>query len=146
MTIDAHIDPTREAFDLFKSLPRDTPIQMLNLICFKDHAVYPDGHECAGKNLTGAQAYAEYGKYSAPIFDRVGGGIIWRGKMDALVIGPSHEHWDICFIANYPNSGAFLEMVTDIEYQKAVIHRQSAVQTSRLIRMSGLKISDNKFA
>lgn len=27
-----HIDPTREQFDAFKDLPRDTPILMLNLI------------------------------------------------------------------------------------------------------------------
>lgn len=143
---DSYVDPTRKAFDLFKSLPRDTPIEMLNLIRLKKHATYPHGHEFAHMLMTGVKAYGEYGKRSAPIFERVGGGIIWRGKMDALVIGPSDEHWDACFIATYPNSGAFLEMVTDPEYQKAVIHRQSAVQTSRLIRMSGLEVSGAKFA
>lgn len=141
-----HIDPTRAAFDLFKSLPRDMPIQMLNLIQFKHEASYPDGHEYAALSLSGAQAYGEYGKRSGPIFERVCGAIIWRGKMDAMVIGPADEHWDSCFIATYPNSGAFLEMVTDAEYQKAVIHRQSAVRTSRLIRMAGLTISGTKFA
>lgn len=143
---DIYIDPTREAFDMFKSLPRDEPIQMLNLIRFKDQATYPAGHEFDNESLSGAQAYSEYGKRSGPIFERVGGGIIWRGRMDALVIGPSDEHWDACFIATYPNSAAFLEMVTDPEYQKAVVHRQSAVQTSRLIRMNPIESKANKFA
>ena len=54
--------------------------------------------------------------------------------MEAMVIGPLAEHWDAMFIAHYPNSGAFMEMVTDPVYRVAVIHRQAAVKTSRLIR------------
>ena len=34
MTDEAYIDPTRAAFDLFKSLPRDHPVEMLNLVAF----------------------------------------------------------------------------------------------------------------
>lgn len=51
-----------------------------------------------------------------------------------MVIGPATERWDAVFIAEYPNSGAFLEMVTDPVYRAAVVHRQAAVATSRLIR------------
>ena len=134
MTDETYLDPTREAFEAFKALPRDEPIQMLNLIRFHDNAQYPDGHELASKNWTGARAYKEYGKTSGPIFAGVGGTIIWRGTMEAMVIGPADMHWDAAFIARYPNSGAFLEMVTNPEYQKAVVNRQAAVKTSRLIR------------
>jgi hypothetical protein len=35
MTTAGSIDPTRAQFDAFKALPRDTPIQMLNLIRLK---------------------------------------------------------------------------------------------------------------
>jgi len=52
-----------------------------------------------------------------------------------MLIGPSDEHWDIAFIAQYPNSGAFLEMVTNPDYQAIVFHRQAAVKDSRLIRL-----------
>lgn len=140
-----HVDPERAAFEHFKSLPRDTSIEMLNLIRFKDKATYPDGHAQAEKELSGSEAYFEYGKASGPIFTRVGGSIIWRGQMEALLIGPSDEQWDACFIARYPNSAAFLEMVTDSEYQKAVINRQAAVQTSRLIRMKSIETKSNSF-
>ena len=134
MMSDIHIDPTREAFELFKSLPRDEPINMLNFLRFNEHAVYPDDHPNAGLGWSGARAYHEYGKTSGPIFERVGGRIIWRGDMQAMVIGPASRHWDSAFIAYYPNSGAFLEMVTDPEYQKAVVNRQAAIFNSRLIR------------
>jgi uncharacterized protein (DUF1330 family) len=136
MTDDRFVDPSREQFDFFKSLPRDVPIQMLNLLRFYDVARYPNGHPNAAKGWSGPRAYAEYGKTSGSIFARVGGSIIWRGKMEAMVIGPNDKQWDAAFIAQYPNSGAFMEMVTDAEYQKAVINRQAAVLTSRLIRFS----------
>lgn len=126
----ARIDPTRESFELFKSLPRDQPIDMLNLIRLREKAVYADGREASG-----AQAYAEYGKRSAPVFQRVGGEIIWRGEPQVMLIGPPEVLWDIAFIARYPAASAFLEMVTDPVYQgDAVPHRQAAVRDSRLIR------------
>lgn len=131
---DRHIDPERAQFDAFKALPRDTPIHMLNLVRFKDRATYPDDHPLARKALTGAEAYANYGKNSSAVFSRVGGSVVWSGMMEAMVIGPPEEHWDAMFIARYPNSGAFMEMVTDPVYRQAVVHRQAAVETSRLIR------------
>ncbi|APG62626.1 DUF1330 domain-containing protein [Sphingorhabdus lutea] len=131
-----YLDPEREAFEIFKSLPRDTSIHMLNLVKFKDNATYPADHECADLSWSGKRAYEEYGKSSGPIFASVGGTIIWRGQMDVMLIGPPNQHWDTCFIAQYPNSAAFLEMVTNEEYRKVVVHRQSAVLTSRLIRFS----------
>jgi uncharacterized protein (DUF1330 family) len=134
MDSNVFVDPTRESFDFFKTLPRDVPIHMLNLLRFREKAEYPADHPHAAQGWSGRRAYVEYGKTSGPIFQRVGGSIIWRGTMEAMVIGPTDIHWDSAFIARYPNSAAFMEMVTDPEYQRAVVNRQAAVLTSRLIR------------
>lgn len=136
MSSASFVDPTREAFDAFKALPRDTPLNMLNLVRFRDPAVYPDGHENADKGWSGERAYEEYGKTSGPIFKRVGGNIVWRGAFETVLTGPADEHWDTAFIAYYPNAGAFLEMVTDPAYRLAVVNRQAAVLTSRLVRFA----------
>jgi uncharacterized protein (DUF1330 family) len=125
-----NIDPSKEQFGHFKNLPRNTPIMMLNLIELKQTASYKDG-----TIATGAEAYARYGKTSGAIFSSVGGEIIWRGNPESTVIGPSDEHWDIAFIARYPNAAAFLSMVTNPDYQAIVFHRQAAVKDSRLIRL-----------
>ena len=143
---EAYVDPTRAAFDLFKSLPRDTPINMLNLIRYRDIAAYPEGHDHAGKGWTGARAYEEYGTTSAPIFERLGGQIVWRGRFETVLTGPADEQWDAAFIAAYPNAGAFLAMVTDPDYKLAVVNRQAAVATSRLVRFAPLAIEGVKFA
>jgi uncharacterized protein (DUF1330 family) len=128
------IDPTREAFDLFKSLPRDEPIWMLNQVKFRLLALYPDGHADTPLNRTGAQAYSEYGRTSQLIFARVGGSVVWRGQMQAMLTGPETESWDTIFIAHYPTAGAFFAMISDPAYKLAVVHRQAAVETSRLVR------------
>ena len=126
-----HVDPEREQFEAFKALPRDKPVMMLNLLRFREQAAYEDGRE-----VSGAEAYAAYGRESAPVFSRVGGEIIWRGRPEVTLIGPGDEYWDLAFIARYPTAAAFLEMVTDPAYREAVKHRQAAVLDSRLIRSS----------
>lgn len=130
------IDPTRPQFDAFKALPRDTPIQMLNLVRVKALADYPEDHPNHGKGMTGLEAYRAYGRDSAAIFARVGGKQIWAGRPETVVTGPQDERWDLAFIAEYPNAGAFLAMVTDPDYRQHVKHRQAAVEDSRLIRLA----------
>ena len=124
-----HVDPERDQFEAFKALPRDEPVMMLNLLRFRDKAAYPDGREASG-----AEAYAAYGRESAAVFRRVGAEIVWRGTPRVTLIGPQSEQWDLAFVARYPSAAAFPEMVTDPQYREAVRHRQAAVLDSRLIR------------
>lgn len=132
------IDPLREQFEAFKALPRDTPIQMLNLIRLREKAVYAEGHPDRGKDVSGLDAYRAYARMSGPIFRRVGGKQVWAGKPEVVVTGPADEKWDLAFIAEYPSAGAFLAMVTDPEYREHVKHRQAAVLDSRLMRLKPL--------
>ena len=129
-----YVDPDRAQFEAFKDLDRDHPIEMLNLVKFRAKAAYPDDHDLADAGLTGAQAYRNYGSETAPIIARIGAHILWSGAFQTTLIGPQDEVWDAVFIASYPTAHAFMEMVTDPDYQKAVVHRQAAVDTSRLIR------------
>ena len=128
------VDPTREAFNAFKDLPRDAPVEMLNLVRYRAEAAYPADHPAASEGLSGAEAYRRYSQESGPIFARVGGRIVWSALPQLVLIGPPDEQWDAAFVARYPSAGAFLEMVTDPAYRRAVVHRQAAVATSRLIR------------
>lgn len=126
---DLYIDPDREFFAKLRSLPQNHPVEMLNLVSLLGKANYEDGREA-----TGAEAYAAYGRESASIFKKVGGEIIWSGDPQFMVIGPQDEKWDVAFVARYPSGQAFLDMVFDPAYQAVVHHRQAAVKTSRLLR------------
>ncbi len=128
-----YIDPTRETFAAFRENDRDGPVHMLNLVRLRERAAYPDGREA-----TGAEAYAAYGRESEPVFARLGGRIVWQGRFELTLIGPGEEHWDHCFIAEYPSVAAFVDMIRDPVYREAVKHRQAAVKDSRLIRTTPL--------
>jgi uncharacterized protein (DUF1330 family) len=130
------IDPSPENFKAFKDLPRDEPIHMLNLLRYRDLAEYPQGHEHHGNGWTGRRAYQEYGATSGPIFRRVGGSIVWRGSFQTMVTGPGDKDWHDGFVAQYPNSAAFFEMIKDPDYQLAVVNRTAALVDSRLMRFS----------
>ncbi|MCP4071909.1 MAG: DUF1330 domain-containing protein [Hyphomicrobiales bacterium] len=126
-----YVDPNRQSFALFKDLPRDEKIHMLNLVQLNDTARYEDG-----TLVTGREAYSAYGRESGPIFERLGGRIVWSGQFELMLIGPGEKVWDICFIAEYPDGEAFTSMLRDPEYREAVKHRTAAVKDSRLIRLS----------
>jgi len=131
-----HIGFDKDRFEAFRADDREGPIHMINLVKLRDRAEYEDGREA-----TGAEAYRAYGRESGPVFQRLGGKIVWRGAMELMLIGPADaEQWDLCFIAEYPSPGAFVEMIFDPDYRKAMVHRQAAVADSRLIRTRPLKV------
>jgi uncharacterized protein (DUF1330 family) len=125
-----YVNPEREIFAKFKHLPRDHPIQMLNLIRLKPFADYEDG-----RSATGAEAYQAYARESGPIFERLGGRQIWIAAPELMLTGPQSEAWDIAFIAEYPSGQAFIDMLRDPDYREAVKHRTAAVADSRLLRL-----------
>ena len=127
-----------ETFKSFKNIDDSRPLHMLNLVQLKKEVIYPDGNIS-----TGFEAYKRYGKEAEPVFKKLGGSIFWRGDMLIGLIGPANEKWDICFIAEYPSVESFVLMQRDKTYQKAVVHRQIAVKTSRLIRMAPKKTGEN---
>lgn len=136
---EAHVDPLRAQWEAFKALPRDAPVAMLNLVRLRERAAYPPDHPDAAQGRLGAEAYARYGEETAPVLARVGGHVAWRGRFEAVLIGPPEERWDAAFVAAYPHAGAFLALVTDPDYRAAAVHRQAAVRTSRLIRLAPLE-------
>lgn len=126
-----YIDPEKDVFAKFRDLDRPGPIHMLNLVRLRTRAAYADG-----RDVSGAEAYKAYARESLPVFRRLGGRQVWIGKPELMLIGPQDaEQWDIAFIAEYPSVQAFVDMLRDPNYRTAVVHRQAAVQDSRLLRL-----------
>ena len=87
-----------EEFNAFREIKDPRPLNMLNLVKVHKEVEYPNGEV-----VSGVEAYKRYGRLSFPIFENLGGKIIWRGEMLFPLIGPSEEKWDFCFIAEYPS-------------------------------------------
>jgi hypothetical protein len=133
------VNPSREQAAAFKLAGLTTPVNMLNLLRFRTHAIYAPQDPEHGQALSGAAAYARYSTEAGPFFRGVGGVQHWIGRPEAVLIGPSDEVWDLAFIAAYPSGQAFLDMVRHPDYQRATRHRTAGVLDSRLIRCAPAK-------
>jgi uncharacterized protein (DUF1330 family) len=101
-----------------------SPIQMVNLLKFKDKAEYKDGRET---ELTGEEAYSIYSEEVKKHLEKVGGKIVFSGIVSRLVLGEVEELWDWVAIALYPNKQAMLKMIMNKDYQKSEIHRSAGL-------------------
>lgn len=101
-----------------------SPIQMVNLLKFRDKAEYKDGRET---ELTGEEAYNIYAAEVADHLKKVGGKIIFSGVVSRLVIGDVDELWDWVAIAEYPNRKAMRSMIMDKDYQESEKHRSAGL-------------------
>ena len=104
---------------------KDQPIYMVNLLKFKDKAIYPDKRET---DLTGEEAYAIYGQEVRKHLEKVGAKPIFSGKVSRLMLGEVEDLWDVVAIAMYPNRKAMLDMLSDPEYIKSAQHRVAGLE------------------
>ena len=103
----------------------DKPIFMVNLLKFKEKAVYPDKRET---DLTGEQAYSIYGQEIGKQLEKVGAKTVFSGKVSRLMLGKVEDLWDQVAIARYPNRKAMLDMISDPEYIKSAQHRVAGLE------------------
>ena len=118
------LDPTEEQILGFND-PGPEPIFMLNLLKYKDKAIYTDGRHTS---MSGKEAYAIYGKEVIKHLEKVGGKLVFAGDVSRLMIGEIYELWDSAAIAMYPSKKAMLKMITDPDYMKSHEHRAAGLE------------------
>ncbi|HOS97819.1 MAG TPA: DUF1330 domain-containing protein, partial [Deltaproteobacteria bacterium] len=91
----------------------------------------------------GRQAYRRYMEQVAKPLGEVGAKAVWLSRVLACVIAPEDEQWDQVLLVRYPSVDAFLAMIRIPAYLAASVHREAALEDSRLIAtaetMSGLE-------
>ena len=97
---------------------------MVNLLKFKEKAVYEDGRQT---ELSGQEAYALYAEVSKLLED-VGGKIEFNGKVERLMLGEVEELWDSVAIAMYPSRTAMLEMMMTDGMKEISAHRAAGLE------------------
>jgi uncharacterized protein (DUF1330 family) len=103
---------------------------MLNLLKFKDKAVYEDGRPC---ELSGREAYALYGKTFKEIMGPQGVNILYSGEMRGVLIGQGDDLWDAMALIQYPSTQVMLDMLRNEDYQQAQQHRAAGLEGQLLI-------------
>jgi uncharacterized protein (DUF1330 family) len=114
-----------------ENYPADTPVEMLNLLRFREQAAYPPEYQAEA--CSGAEAFGRYGQAVAPLLESRGAEPTWQGQQAAMIIGPDDKDWHLAVLVRYPSAAAFVDMVTSEEYLSIAAHRTAALEDSRLI-------------
>ena len=78
-------------------------------------------------------AYKKYAKVATKAVSKVGGKVLWWSKIRLTMIGPDKNKWDEVGIVWYPNMKKFLEMTEIDWYKSSFVHREAALNDTRLI-------------
>ena len=125
MKVENRVTPNEEQINGFLENPEIGPISMVNLLKFKDKALYEDGRDT---DLTGEEAYRLYAAEVINLVEIYGGEFLFAGKVNRFMLGEVEEMWDSIAIAKYPSRKAMFEMTMDPEYQKIHVHRDAGLK------------------
>ncbi len=131
----SYLDVSPQAGARYFSTPDPAPVVMLNLLRFRETAVFPEGKD-PGVPMTGREAYRKYMEFTAPFVKASGGEVLFSGKADHFLIGPDTESWDMVLLVRHRSKAVFLEFAQHEGYLKTAFYRNAALADSRLLPMS----------
>jgi hypothetical protein len=101
----------------------DGPVWMVNLMSYRERAVYADG-DAAAAEVSGREADDRY----APIdvLADIGAEIIFVGDVDAQLLG-SEPTWHRIGVVKYPTRRAFIEMQSREDFRAKHVHKEAGM-------------------
>ena len=132
MRVENHVYPTADRIAALMGNPSEEPIVMLNLLKFREKAVYADGR---ATSLSGREAYMLYGEAMRKIVEKNGGKFVFQGAIEQLVIGEVEQLWDVAALVEYPSAAAFAKIATSPEVSEIGVHRAAGLEGQLLIRV-----------
>ncbi|MDO9488277.1 MAG: DUF1330 domain-containing protein [Sphingomonadaceae bacterium] len=125
MQVTNQLFPTEQAqlVEMMKPGPAG-PIFMINLLKFRDRAVYDDGRAC---DLSGREAYMIYGRAVTALLPKFGGRALFAGDVTHLTLGLVEELWDEVAVASYPDRAALVAMSMSDEWREIAVHRSAGL-------------------
>ena len=124
------LQPTGDQVRAFRDRATGEPISMLNLLRFREKAVYEDGRK---SSLSGEEAYQLYGEGFKKIMEPKGVRIIYSGEVRGFLIGEGEGAWDAVAVIEYPSTQVMLDMFRNADYQIAQQHRAAALVGQMLV-------------
>ncbi|HEY4927520.1 MAG TPA: hypothetical protein VIH95_00090 [Acidimicrobiales bacterium] len=116
------------ARDLASVAPDDDgPIWMVNLMRYRDRAVYADGRDT---DLTGREADDRYAPFGP--FRTVGAELVFLSDVEVQLVGEDQE-WDRIAVVRYPTRHSFLAMQELPEYVELHEHKDAGMASTFVI-------------
>jgi uncharacterized protein (DUF1330 family) len=130
MKVENAVYPTADGIQALTQDASPKKIAMLNLLKFREKAVYKDGR---ADDISGREAYLRYADAMTKIVEREGGRILFTGRIAGVVIGEVEGVWDVAAIMEYPSRAAFQRIVTLPEVAEIGVHREAGLEGQLLI-------------
>lgn len=125
MKVDNRVYPDPDQLAALQEAGPDGPIVMVNLLKFRDKAIYPDGRD---PEISGREAYNRYAVEVVKLVRACGGRVLFAGDVTFLSLGRAEEMWDEVALAEYPNRAALWKMSTSPEWQAIAVHREAGLE------------------
>ena len=129
--VDSPGNPNAEQFRRLLSANLEGPLHFVNLLAFKEMAEYPTDHPLANEQLSGAQAYNNYGAVALEQVLKRGGRLVTLNSVEQQLIGANRQ-WHQIATMEYKQVNAFIEMLLDPEYQAALVHRDAGLEATEV--------------
>lgn len=141
MNVENKLQPSPAQGQAFFFGADEGPFVMVNLLKFRDRALYPDGSDT---DLSGFDAYKRYMLEVAGLIEKAGGTPGFNGPVTGLMIGEVESLWDMVALVEYPNLAAMLAMVQSPAYQAIAVHREAGLAGQINIKAGGsLRMGSN---
>lgn len=122
------------------SLPQEAPLAVLNLFRFNAEAGYrPEDPEFGTEaaRITGREAWAAYAAAAGKAIVALGGRVVFSTRVEQLMIGPEEAHWELAAVMYFPTRKAFVELLSDPDFQAVSRHRKAALADHCMIHLAG---------
>ena len=132
-TVSAESTPNSEQMLEFFNRDLSDRIQMLNLLKFRDIALYPKGYK--GKQLTGDRAYSIYGKIANKCLKKLKCFLELAGSIDSI-IGNEDSDWDFVGFVHYRSKNSLVKYTSTKLFQDVQIHREAGMEKTKVYAIS----------
>ncbi len=119
----------------------DKPVEMLNLLKYRQHPIYPPDFT-GKKKKSGMEAYSAYGTRVIRIVAKLGGYITHMGSVEELIDGDKTKvDWEEYAIMRYPKRSVLRTMFSLMGNSKGdgAIHRDAGIEKTRVYALESTR-------
>ena len=125
MKITNKLMPSEKQAKLLGETGPKGPVFMINLVKFKEKAIYEDRRDT---NLTGKEAYRLYGQDVVKMLPKFNAEVVFGTHITELMIGNVEELWDEMSVVKYASRQDLNNMTTSPEWNEINIHRLAGIE------------------
>lgn len=125
MKITNKLMPDNKQQELLNQPGPNGPVFMINLVKFKDKAVYEDNRDT---NLSGREAYRLYGQEVVKLLPKYNAEVVFGTHITELIIGQVEELWDEIAVVKYASRKDLHDMTTSQEWKNINVHRVAGIE------------------